>query len=81
MSGALPQDLTNLRNLRHLSMHDSSLCAPDNEEFRIWVESLSFFSGRYCGAVPALSPVALLLLRVLVVLAGTRRLVAQSFGW
>ena len=81
LSGALPQDLTNLRNLRHLSMHDSVLCVPDNEAFRIWVESLSFFSGRYCGAVPAMPPVALLLLGVLVVSAGVRRLVARSFKW
>ena len=74
LAGALPQGLTNLRNLRHLSMHDSSLCAPDNEEFRMWVEALSFFSGRYCGAVPALPPVGVLLLSGLLVLMGVGRL-------
>ena len=76
LSGALPQDLTNLRNLGHLSMHDSLLCAPDNEEFRMWVEALRFFSGRYCGAVPALPPVGALLLGVLVGLLGVGRLAA-----
>ena len=78
LSGPLPQNLTNLGDLRHLSMHDSSLCAPDNEEFRSWVESLSFFSGRFCGAVPALPPVGVLLLGVLIGLAGVWRLQAQK---
>ena len=78
LSGALPQNLTNLRNLSHLSMYDSSLCAPDNDEFRMWVQSLGFFNGQFCGQpVPALPLAASLLLGVLVVFAGVLRL---AFG-
>ena len=73
LAGALPGELTNLRNLRHLSMHDSSLCVPNNREFRMWVDALRFFSGRYCGTVSALGPVGLFLLGILMVLAGMRR--------
>ena len=50
LSGPLPQGLTNLRNLGHLNMGESSLCVPDNDEFRTWVGSLSFFGGEFCGA-------------------------------
>ena len=79
LSGALPQNLTNLRNLSYLSMYDSSLCAPDNDEFRMWVQSLGFFNGQFCGQpVPALPLAASLLLGVLVVFAGVLRLAFEQ---
>ena len=49
LSGPLPQSLTNLRNLNYLSIGESSLCAPDNDAFRTWVQALSFFGGEFCG--------------------------------
>ena len=60
MSGPLPQGLTNLRNLRHLSMGESFLCAPDNDEFRTWVGSLSFFGGEFCRTNHPPEPVGVL---------------------
>ncbi len=80
LSGPLPQGFVDLRSLRHLSMGQTSLCVPDNEAFRAWVRSLAFFSGRFCGAVPALPPGAVVLLGMLVGLAGVARLVARERG-
>lgn len=71
--------MTNLRNLSYLSMYDSSLCAPDNDEFRMWVQSLGFFNGQFCGQpVPALPLAASLLLGVLVVFAGVLKLAFEQ---
>ena len=48
LSGPLPQGLTRLRNLSYLDIRESSLCAPDNDAFRTWVQSVADFFGEYC---------------------------------
>lgn len=40
MSGALPQSLTQLTNLRHLDASYTFICAPDNLEFRQWLQTV-----------------------------------------
>ncbi len=49
LSGPLPQGLTRLRNLSYLDIRESSLCAPANDAFRTWVQSVSYFFGGFCG--------------------------------
>ena len=62
LSGPLPQGLTRLRNLSYLDIRESSLCAPANDAFRTWVQSVSYFFGEFCGGftddpiVPGVTP-------------------------
>ena len=48
LTGMLPLSLMNLSELRILNMEDTGVCAPDDAEFRQWLETISF-QGNTCA--------------------------------
>ena len=52
LSGALPQALTGLTRLGTFEFHrNSGLCAPTDEAFQAWLQSISFAQGSSCALV------------------------------
>ena len=68
LTGALPASLTNLSRLRDLSIESNAgLCAPADDDFQAWLETLDGFRGETCAeeAVPALPAAGLLVAMLL----------------
>ena len=76
LTGPLPASLTNLRQLNFLNIaNNAGLCAPSDEAFQAWLETVDSFRGPVCGAaepVPALPLLGQLLLALGLAATGAR---------
>ena len=50
LTGSLPRCLMDLQNLTTLSFGISGACAPSDDEFQVWLRSLSSLEGPACGS-------------------------------
>ena len=51
LTGSLPRSLMQLTNLQRLSFEGQALCAPDDDTFQAWLNSIQTVSGPTCSAI------------------------------